>query len=187
MSNLNDDPEARYAEILRRIEGKRATANTPQHASLAAILDGLNAMGCLEALRKKRLRTISLYGPKALRGQLDDDGGARSWAGAVAWYKPRGYHHFRVLTLLGIWAVAVEDGVQVVVGTKTLDFDAPVFNPESYYRQIKGRFDLYYRGDGSPPPETGCLYSVHYDAGERLPLRDAVESALAAWAENLSV
>lgn len=186
MSIPDDDPEARYAEILRRIEGRKQNNNTPKQNDLAAILDGLNALGVLEGLRKKKLRTISLYGPKAVRGQMDIEGKAWQWAGAVTWFKPRGYHHYRTLTLLGIWAVEVETGTQIIIGSKTMEFDSPVFNPESYYREIKKRFDLYYKGDAAPPPESGQLYVTTYDAGERLALRDTVETTLAAWAAELS-
>lgn len=186
MSTSDDDPEARYAEILRRIEGRKQQNNTPKQNDLAAILDGLNALGFLEGLRKKKLRTISIYGPKALRGQIESEGKSWQWAAAVTWYKSRGYHHYRTLTLLGIWAVEVEDGTQIIIGSKTLEFDAPVFNPESYYREIKKRFDLYYKGDGSPPPETDWLYRALYLADERLAQRDVVESTLAAWAAGLS-
>lgn len=186
MSTPDDDPEARYAEILRRIEGRKQNNNAPKQNDLAAILDGLNALGVLEELRKKKLRTISIYGPKATRGQIEIEGKAWQWAGAVTWYKARGYHHYRTLTLLGIWALEIEDGAQIIIGSKTMEFDAPVFNPESYYREIKKRFDLYYKGDGTPPPESGQLYSTFYDANERLALRDTVESTLATWAAELS-
>ena len=42
MSTPDDDPEARYAEILRRIEGRKQNNNAPKQNDLAAILDGLN-------------------------------------------------------------------------------------------------------------------------------------------------
>jgi len=185
MSNP-DDHEARYADIMRRIEGRRQqNTNVPRQADLSAILDGLNALGFLEDVRKKRPRTMSLYGPQAMRGQIKDETGTRQWVGAMAWYKPRGYLHYRTLTLLGIWALESEDRVQIIVGTKRLEFDAPVFNPESYYRHIKRNFSLYYRGDGSPPPDHQ-LYTVGYDAGERLAIREIIQSTLGTWAAGLS-
>jgi hypothetical protein len=186
MSNT-EDHEARYAEILRRIESRRQTsAKTPQQMKLASILDGLNAMGCLDDARKKRLKPFSVFGPKALRGQLEEGGSVRQWAAALIWFKPRGYHHYRTLTLLGIWALDAEPGVRIVMGSKTLEFDSPVFNPESYHREIKRGFELYYRGNGAPPPESGQRFSRLYESGERLAMRDAVEAALIAWAAELS-
>jgi len=185
MSNP-DDHEARYAEILRRIEGRRQQqGNFARQADLSAILDGLNALGFLDDIRKKNPRTVSLYGPKAMRGQIGDENGTRQWVGALVWYKPRGYHHYHTLTLLGIWAIEAEDGVEIVIGTKTLEFDAPIFNPESYYRHITRSFDLYYRGDGSPLPEQQ-LYAIRYNAGERLALRETIYSTLVTWAAGLA-
>jgi hypothetical protein len=183
MSN-SDDHEARYTDILRRIEGRRQQqTHAPGQAGLSAILDGLNALGFLDDIRKKNLRTISLYGPKAMRGQLKTEGKTQPWIGALAWYKPRGYHHYRTLTLLGVWAIEAENCVEVIIGTKPLEFDSPVFNPESYYRHIKRGFELYYKGDGSPPAQQ--LYRAQYDANERLATREAIQSTLASWAAAL--
>jgi hypothetical protein len=182
-----DDNEARYAEILRRIEARGQTsARMPQQMKLASILDGLNAMGYLDDARKKRLKPFSVFGPKALRGHLGDAGSTRHWAGALIWFKPRGYHYYHTLTLLGIWALDDDAAVRVLIGSKTLEFDSPVYNPESYHREIKRGFELYYRGDGAPPPETNLRFSRRYDPGERLAMRDAVEAALIAWAAELS-
>ena len=185
MSNT-EDHEARYEEILRRIESRRQpNAKTPQQMKLAGILDGLNALGFLEDTRKKRLSTISIYGPKAMRGQLQDGDSTRQWAAALIWYKPRGYHHYRTLTLLGIWALDAEDDAHLLIATKTLDFDSPVFNPESYHREIKRGFDLYYRGDAAPPAEDH-LWNMVYLADKRLALREAIQSTLAQWASDVA-
>jgi hypothetical protein len=182
-----DNPEDRYAEILSRIEGRRKQeVNAPTQASLANILNGLNALGFLDDTRKKGVRPISIYGPKAVRGQFQvEQELKRQWAGAVAWYKPRGYHHYRVLNLLGIWAIEMQAGIQIVVGTKALEFDSPIFNPESYYRHIKSRFDLHYRGDGSPPPAEAHIYVVLHDPGERLAIREALQEILKTWAAGI--
>ena len=182
-----DDHEARYAEIMRRIENRRQpSAKSPQQTTLASILDGLNALGVLDDIRRKRLKPFSVYGPKALRGEFKDAERLRHWSAGVIWYKPRGYHHYRTLTLLGIWALEMGEDVRVIIGSKTLEFDSPVFNPESYNREIKRGFELYYRGDGTPPPEADWRYSRVYASGERLAIREAVEATLLSWTASLS-
>jgi hypothetical protein len=185
MSNT-EDHEARYEEILRRIESRRQpNAKTPQQMKLASILDGLNALGFLEDMRKKRLSSISIYGPKAMRGHLPEGESTRQWAAALIWYKPRGYHHYRTLNILGIWALDAGDDTHLLVATKTLEFDSPVFNPESYHREIKRGFDLYYRGDAAPPADNH-LSNLVYVANQRLALREAIQSILAQWASDVS-
>jgi hypothetical protein len=181
----SDNNEDRYTDILRRIEGRRQQSScAPGQADLSSILDGLNALGFLDDIRRKNPRTISLYGPKAIRGQLKAEDKTRAWVGAVAWYKPRGYHHYRTLTVLGVWAIEADACTRIVIGTKPLEFDSPVFNPESYYRHIKRGFDLYYRGDGSPPPPHQ-LYAAQYDAGERLATRETIQAVLVSWVAGL--
>jgi hypothetical protein len=181
-----EDHEARYEEILRRIESRRHTsAKTPQQMKLAGILDGLNALGFLEDMRKKRLHTISIYGPKAVRGHVTEGESTRQWAAALIWYKPRGYHHYRTLNILGVWALDAGDQTHLLLATKTLEFDSPVFNPESYHREIKRGFELYYRGDGAPPADNH-LATIVYGADKRLALREEIKSILAQWAKSVS-
>jgi hypothetical protein len=181
----SDDPNDRYEEILRRIAArKHHPADASAHFELSTILDGLNALGFLDDLRRKRLPGISYYGPSTYRGTLSSpvSNKPRRWVGAIAWHKPRGYHHYRMLTLLGIWAVEAPEGTQIIVATKSVEFDAPVFNPESYYRNIKRDFHLYYPDDGRPP-ESGWLYTTTYNPADRLATRAALQSVLRAWAE----
>ncbi|HEX2907017.1 MAG TPA: hypothetical protein VHO69_09170 [Phototrophicaceae bacterium] len=169
---MSDD--ARYEEILRRIQQRQQQAeNAPQQAALSDILDGLNALGFLEDRRRKRPRSVNAYGPKAFHGY-----GPPVWAGAVLWYKPRNYYEYRTLYLLGIWAIS-GDPVTVTIGLKTLPFTAPTFSPESYYFHLKRRFDIYYSGDATPPPESDRRYTTPYDATRRLELRATIETALA--------
>jgi hypothetical protein len=104
-----------------------------------------------------------------------------SWVGIVIWSKPKGYYHYETLTLLGIWAVEIEELPKITIGTKVLPFHAPIFNPESYYHHIKRRFDLYYQDDGSPPPENARLYTVNYVSESRLAIRAAIQRELGRW------
>jgi hypothetical protein len=180
-----DNPEDRYEEILRRITARKQEGLDPfRQLDLAAVLDGLNAMGFLDDVRRKRLPGLSIYGPKAVKGTMRAEAQNSQWAGGVVWYKPRGYHHYRTITLLGIWGVEVAASTTILVGEKTLEFDAPVFNPESYYRSIKDKFELYY-GDDCSPPEGDRLCTLTYTPGERLAIRAALESVLSEWVKHL--
>jgi hypothetical protein len=181
-----DDLEARYADILRRIEGRRQSAIAPQHGDLSGVLDGLNAMGFLDDMRKKRLRSVSMFGPRVFKGQIArSDDTHQLWVAAVAWYKPRGYYHYQTINLLGIWGIQLQAATHIIIATKPLEFDAPVFNPESYNRHLKSSFEMYYRGDAAPPPQESWLYSVPYNPAERLAIREAVQSTLSDWAAGL--
>lgn len=172
--------ESRYEEIIRRIQQRRQQAEAaPTQESLGGILDELNALGYLETAGKKRLRQVNCYGPEVFRGF-----GLPVWSGAVLWYKRRGYYEYRTLYLLGIWAISGSPAV-VAVGTKELAFNAPAFNPESYYFHLKRRFDVYYAGDAAPPPEDRWRCHMVYDPARRLEQRQAVEAALEAWMDEV--
>ncbi len=175
----SSEHDSRYDAILRRIEQrKREEANAPQQDSLATLLDHVNAWGFLEDLKKSRPKQFNCYGPKSFRGYIP-----ASWVGGLVWCKPKGYYHYETLTLLGIWAYEVEDVAHITLGAKMLPFNAPVFNPESYYHHIKRRFDLYYEDDGSPPPDSARLYTANYDSSKRLEIREAIQNEVARWAK----
>lgn len=183
---MSDSNDSRYDAILRRIaarrhsssQRKREQASAPQQDTLATILDGVNAWGFLEEIKQAPLAQINCYGPKSFRGYTPVP-----WVGVVVWCKPRGYYYYQTLTLLGIWAYEAVSESHITLGTKTLDFSAPIFNPESYYHHIKRRFDLYYQDDGSPPPDDTRLFTVKYDPSKRLEVRETVQRELARWAE----
>jgi hypothetical protein len=178
-----EEREARYAEILRRIEARKSQP-APQQAGLAAILDGLNALGALDELKRRPPPGLNLYGPRSLRAaQASAEGG---WLGAVIWARQRGYFHYQQITLVGVWAVGgAEASATILVGFKTLPFDHPIFNPEAYYRSIKKDFYLYYPDDGSPPHTSeSILYQAVYVESERLAIRAAVVEALKGWSRR---
>lgn len=191
----SDDPEARYAEILRRIEQKRAKeAFTPKKDALSEVLDDVNAVGVLADVKRRPPNGLRCYGPKIFQSRVSPlSVQARLspgliWLGAVMWYKPSGYSNYEQLGLLGVWSVGRADGHDVVVGTRTLQFSAPVFNPESYYHHIKQKFDVYYSGEASPPTadqttdESNAIwYRAHYESDNRLLIRQAIEQALKQW------
>lgn len=168
--------DSRYADILRRIEQKkREQASIPKQSILAGVLDALNAVGFLEQIKKRPPPGINTYGPKVFSGSITE----QEWAGAVVWHKPKGYYHYQTLGLLGVWAVEGTGHTQIIIGEKTLVFNAPIFNAESYYRHIKRRFDLYYPRDAGPPSQ--ALYEAIYEPDRRLAQREAVEQTLRDW------
>lgn len=174
MPSRND---RRYEQITRSFAQRRAEeARAPTQNALSAALDGLNAFGFLEDLQAIRDPRRLCYGPKAVTGA--------NWAGVVIWRRPRGYYAYRTLTLLGIWATLDGARIGLRAGEKTLTFNGPYFNVESYNMHIQTRFDLHYDGDASPPPEEGCLYTAPYDPTRRLAIRRAIQTALDEWGQN---
>jgi hypothetical protein len=170
--------DSRYDDILRRLQQRqREQADAPKQDDLAAILDGVNAWGFLDEVKQAKLGQMSCYGPKIFRGYTPI-----LWVGVVVWCKPRGYYHYQMLTLLGLWAYERSGVPSLMLGMKTLEYSAPIFTPESYHYHIKRRFDLHYKGDASPPPESAGQYTVQYDASRRLEIRRAIERELAQWA-----
>jgi len=166
--------EERYADIQRRIEQHRSLGQDDGTAiTLADALDGLNAFGFLDDLKTRWRGSSVCYGPKARQGS--------GWAGVMVWFRQSGYYGYKTLTLFGIWAVLDSGQTQIIIGTKTLDFAAPVYNAESYQYQIKRGFKVYYGDDGSPPSTHARFYQTHYDPTQRLSLRRAIKSELDRW------
>jgi hypothetical protein len=179
---MPDDPNARYEEILRRLQERQTReAAVPQQDALATALDSLGALGALEQVKKRRPPALRVYGPKPFSGLLPV-----MWSGVCVWYKPKGYFHYETLGILGVWLLRRGEGIEVRVGVKTLLFSAPVFNPESYYHHIRRKFDLFYTGDASPPEAASCLWAAPYAPQERLSQREALAAALATWRESFT-
>lgn len=185
-----DDPAARYAEILKRIEQhKQQQSSAPIQSLLAIALDGLNAAGLLSAIKKRPPADMSAYGPKTFSGsvtvpRIGDTTIPEQWIGSVMWHKPKGYGYYRTLRLLGIWAVGNFNATRIMIGEKRLTFSAPIFNPESYYHHIKRKFDIFYSGNASPPLEEiqgGLLYDAGYNEAERLKTRETLRGVLRDW------
>ena len=182
----NEDRDARYAEILRKIaQRKQQATSAPILSILSTALDALNAAGLLAAIKRRPPKGLSAYGPKTFTGSLPAAGGiAEQWVSSVMWYKPKGYQYYETLDLLGIWALGSGRTARIIIGEKRLMFNAPVFNPESYYHHIKRKFDLHYAGNASPPVEAGnLLYVATYDESQRLTARSTLESTLRNWVQ----
>jgi hypothetical protein len=189
----NEDRNARYAEILKRIEQrKQKETSAPIQSLLSAALDELNAAGLLAAIKRRPPQDMSAYGPKTFSGSTapitDATPIPEQWLGTVMWHKPKGYQSYQTLRLLGIWALGTgSDHIRLVIGEKRLTYNAAIFNPESYYHHIKRKFDIYYAGNASPPlqeSEGNILYDSIYDATKRLQTRAALRDVLRTWVTN---
>ncbi len=169
--------EDRYQEILRRAEArKQAQEKAAAQITLSAVLDSLNALDTLDDVRLTDRKGWLCWGPRAFKG--------RDWVAALLWCKPATYHGYRLLTAFGIWAIAQENAVEVVLGTKQLPYTAPFYEAEAYHKLMREGFDTYYSDDGSPPPEGDRLYSARYDADKRLEMRDALKAEIRRWANQ---
>lgn len=181
---MSEDPEARYREIMRRMAERRAEqATAPARAKqddLAAVLDGLDALGKLEKLVSSRALRPRAYGPRSFNGLAP-----APWVGVALWRTGSGYYGYRTLQLAGVWAVQDQPGPPLVlVGLKWLKYSAPTYEAEAFARLIRRVFDLYYEGDAGPPPASQRLYSARYAAARRLDMRDEIRQTLAGWAAN---
>lgn len=145
--------------------------------ALAVTLDGLNAFGALEDLRRLRFSPRLCHGPAARDGLTPV-----AWVGAVIWHRPAGYLGYKTLTLIGVWAQAAQENEsgahQIMVGMKRLAFAAPFYDAEAYFKLIPKAFDLYYNDSGSPPDAPVLIFN--YDVKARLEARERVTAALAA-------
>lgn len=162
---------------IARLRRERAEAPTREaQEGLAAVLDGLNAMGALEALRQRRFNRLLASGPKAVFGI-----NAFPWVGAVIWHRPPGYHGFKVLTIYGTWAFREADGSipLIVIGTKRAPYAVDFFEAEAYMKLMKRDYSTYYKDDGSPPLHESWLWSAPYNAADRLAQRAQLAEALA--------
>lgn len=178
---MSQSSEDRYQEIMRRMAERRAEQElAPARAKqtdLGHVLDGLDAVGKLEKLTIAGALMPRLNGPRTFTGFKP-----HTWVGVIGWRRGPGYYGYRVLQLIGVWAIQDAPGPPlVVVGTKRLRYNAPTYEAEAYHKLLRKTFEPYYDGDASPPPETSRLYVARYGSERRLELRDAVRDTLAGW------
>ena len=171
----------RHRQIKKRLEFKPNTVQVED--DLGTVLDEVNAWGYLEQCSERSLKSINIFGPGIFRGYVPV-----IWAGVCLWYKPRGYHHYSILHLLGIWAVRTGEGdcIDLRLGVRDLPYTLPFFNPEAYFFRIQREFKTFYGDSGTPPEAAHCQYRITYDAAQRLTIRQALQAALADWAESLA-
>jgi hypothetical protein len=161
MPKRNDDL---LNEIIQRRRAHQIAAETDP---LARILDDLNVMDTLESIRKRSRLT---YGPKVILS-------AQPSRAVVIWRRAPGYHAYKTLTLIGVWAYLRDDAPIITIGTKQLAFSAPFYDAEAYNKLIRQNYDLYYKDDNRPPAQPA--FSVRYDPEQRLDLRETIERELA--------
>ena len=181
---VSQSSEERYQQILRQMAERRAEeALAPARAKqtdLQHVLDGLDIVGKLEKLEELLPVTPRLNGPKAFEGLKP-----LTWVGVVAWRRGPGYFGYRILQLIGVWAVQDTPGPPlIVVGTKRMRYIAPTYEPEAYHKLLRKTFGPYYDGDASPPPANTRLLTVRYSSEQRLALRDQIRETLVQWAAN---
>lgn len=142
-------------------------------AELAAILDGLNALGDLDQLREAGLSKFLSGGPLVVQGTQPEP-----WVGAAIWQRAPGYFGYRTLTLYGIWALRIGEETQLQTGVRRLAYALDFFEADAYHKRIRREFALYYADDGGPPDEANAAWSAVYTPESRLALRADAAAAI---------
>jgi hypothetical protein len=179
---MSQSSEDRYQQIMRQIAERRAEkalepAREKQN-DLGTVLDGLDVLGKLEMIAAAGVMMPRANGPKTFSGFKP-----HTWVGVALWRRGGGYYGYRILQIVGVWAVQDAPGPPlIVVGTKRLRYIAPTYEAEAYHKLLRKTFEPYYDGDASPPPDATRLLSARYGSERRLELRDAVQRLLSDWA-----
>jgi len=142
-------------------------------AELAAILDGLNALGELDKLREAALSKFLSGGPVAVQGSQPEP-----WVGAVIWQRAPGYFGYRTLTLYGIWALQNGAETRLRTGIRRLAYALDFFEADAYHKRIRREFALYYADDGAPPADESAAWNALYVPENRLTLRSEAADAI---------
>lgn len=142
----------------------------PKRNQQSLILTSLNLLQALEDNAPKYLQNWLNYGPAAFVGE--------GWASYLVWYREKGYNNYQELWLFGAWAQQEDETTNILIGTKPLQFTAPVFNAESYNAIIKTTFKPYYKDNASPPAKEDIHFRAIYDDSRRLALRRELADAL---------
>lgn len=143
------------------------------------MLSGLNTFEALETVADRGLSSFLWHGPRAFVGT--------GWAGVLVWFRERGFHTYRTLHLFGVWALAIPDEdatpTDLVIGRRTLSYQAAIYNPESYFALIQRGFQTHYADRGNPPDlanEGQIAWRMRYQAAQRLALRTEIHKQLAS-------
>jgi hypothetical protein len=155
---------------------RRSLAEAPlreTQSALAAVLDSVNALGALDALREAALSKALSGGPLVVQGSAPEP-----WVGAVIWQRAPGYFGYKTLSLFGLWAVRLEDGTQLRAGVRRLAYALDFYEADAYHKRIRREFALYYADDGAPPSVETAAWTARYTPEDRLALRAAVAAAL---------
>ncbi len=169
----------RHRQLKQKLDQMAQPPAAAVSDELGQVLDAVNAWGYLEECVERNPAQINCYGPGIFRGLLPF-----SWVGVCLWYKPRGYHHYSVLSVLGIWAFK-RDGetLTLALGQKSLPYSLPIFNVEAYHHRIQREFKTFYNDNGAPPADSLCEYHLNYEAEKRLEIRRELQQRLNTWYE----
>lgn len=162
--------------ITQRKQAVQWEALRRTQAGLSRALDNLNAFGLLEDVQRHPPGSLMCFGPKSIHGGADP-----AWVGVVVWMRRPGYHHFDMLSLLGVWAEGIAESGRIIAGTRTLQYTGQPYNAESYFHHLKRDFSLHYGKDVPPPTGAGRLYERVYAPDARLEMRRELEAMIDDW------
>lgn len=180
---MADEQEQRYEDILKRIANRKPFGQHQDEDKPASpydlIIDSLNSYDILDKLAQRPYSNLIVHGPKALR--------YKTWSGVVIWYRPKGYHGYKTLSLFGVWASQVGSDIQLTIGIRELPYRAAVYSAEGYFATIQKDFKLFYEDRGNPPTDDDIiLFQTTHQAKERLIYRQTLSKIANQWAVDVN-
>lgn len=164
----------RHPDILRLLAQRQQvhdqSNNKERKSLLPAVLDGLNAYSQMERTARRTPSQKLCFGPAS----ISNDG----WLGIVIWYRPKTYHAYKPLNVLGIWGIIMDESIRIHVGMKTLDYLGHPYNVDAYRHRMRTEFETYYGTLSTPPNANSCLYTITYTPENRLDIRAKLQSVL---------
>lgn len=152
----------------RSLKIQSNSANKPAPGRLFSLLNGLNAGGFLADIQQQPPANILIFGPKDIKGD--------TWAGMVLWYRLPGVYNYKIIHLLGVWAVDGIESTTIIIGKSELPFIAAHYTAESYFKHIQHTFEIHYGKVSALPDDR--IYEAAYKPENRLKLRDEIEKIL---------
>jgi len=178
---VSDDNQQRYDNILQRIAHRKpfkSQAESKPKSPYDLILDSLNAYDTFDVLTHAKYTHIITHGPKVIR--------RKTWSGVVIWYRDKGYHGYKLLSLFGIWLHQHETDIQLTIGIRKLPYRASVYNPEGYFATIRKDFKLFYDDSGQPPTaDDDILFHTPHNTKERLTYRQTLSEIINQWKSSI--
>ncbi len=167
-------PASIAAQIARIRRARDEAPLREAQAELAAVLDGLNALDALEALRERTVSRVLSGGPLTVQGALP-----APWVGALIWQRAPGYFGYKMLTLYGLWALQLPDRLELRAGTRRLPYILDFYEADAYHKRIRREYALYYGDHSAPPGADDAAWTARYHTEERLTLRAEIGVVLA--------
>ena len=179
---MSDNNTDRYEDILKRIAERRPFGSQQRRDKPETphdrVLDLINAYDSFADQAQRNYEQILCYGPKHIRGA--------AWSAVVIWYRPKGYHGYRTLHLLGVWAHYRDEDIVISIGQRELPYRAPIFDPSVFRVAVENHFDTYYGDNGHPPGEADSLhYQSVFETEKRLQHRKALDDILRGWQRKI--